>query len=198
MDVSAFKKHQWLVIGGAAGMLVFGFLKWVTIKVSGFGAGFSSSGGNVFDFFFTGTIPWLLLMGAGVVTVLLAMKKLPQKLPWPLIILAATGLAALLLLLRLLINPIDGKDAIESLGGSVGRGPGMILSTLAGIVAAVGGFLGFKESGGDLADLKDVDKLKSAFSDFGGGSGQSTPPPPQDMTPPPPPPGFPPPPPPAS
>lgn len=174
MDVSKFKTSDWLKIGGGALMLIAGFLNWV--KVSGFGV--SSSGGNAFDFFFTGTIPWLLVVAAGVISVLLASGTIkPGKLPWTLILLAATGLAAVLLLLRILFNPIEGKDSIEALGGSVGRGIGMYLSFIAAAVALAGSVMGFKESGGDLNDLKDINKIKAAF-DQGDGSGGSTPPPP--------------------
>jgi hypothetical protein len=197
MDFSKFKTSDWLKVGGAIGILIFGFVSWV--KVSGFG--FSDSGGNVFDFFFTGTIPWLLLIATGVITVLLVNGTVKNNLPWPLIMLAATGLSALLLLLRLLINPLEGKDVIESAGGSVGRGIGMILSALSGFAAFGGAVLGFKESGGDLNDLTDMNKLKGQFNAGGGTApGSMTPPPPPgSMTPPPPPPpapGTPPPPPP--
>jgi hypothetical protein len=184
VDLSKFKTSDWLKIGGALGILVFGFVSWV--KVKGFGT--SISGGKVFDFFFTGTIPWILIIGTGVITVLLATGTLKAGgLPWPLIMLAATALAALLLLIRLLFNPLDGKDLIEASGGSVGRGVGMWLSTISGLVALAGAFLGFKESGGDLNDLKDMNKLKGQFSGAGGSSAPPPPPPP-GMTPPPPPP----------
>jgi hypothetical protein len=96
----------------------------------------------------------------------------PGSLPWPLIMLLATGLAALLLLIRLIFNPISGSNAIEAFGGSVGRGIGMILSAISGFVAFAGAFMGFKESGGDFNDLKDMNKLKGAFQ----GSGESPPP----------------------
>jgi hypothetical protein len=172
VDFSKFKTSDWLKVGGAAGFLIFGFFNWVT--VSGFG--FSDSGGNVFDFFWTGTIPWILVIGTGVITVLLKMGTIKEgKIQWPLIMLIATGLAAILLILRVLINPIEGKDLIESAGGSVGRGIGMWLSAASGIAAAAGAFLGFKEAGGDLADLKDPNKLKGAF---GAGGGDTPPPPP--------------------
>lgn len=193
MDVSKFKTSDWLKVGGAAAFLVFGLLPWT--KVSGFGV--SDSGGNVFDFFWTGTIPWILIMGIGVVTVLLVIEKIPNHLPWPLIMLAAAALAALLLLLRLLFNPLEGKDAAESIGADVGRGIGLILCVIAGLVVLAGTVLGFKESGGDLNDLKDIDKIKSQFGGAGGNSGGSTtggtmppPPPPSTggMAPPPPPP----------
>jgi len=174
VDFSKFKTPDWLIIGGGVGILVFGFLKWVT--VSGFGI--STSGGNVFDFFWTGTIPWILLIASAVITVLLVQGTLKEdQAPWHMILLVATLVAAVLLLLRLIFNPIDGKDLIESAGGEVGRGIGMILSVLAGIVAAVGGVLNFKAKGGELAHLTDVDKIKSGFSS-GSGAGADAPPPP--------------------
>lgn len=167
MDFSKFKTSEWMIIGGAAGILVFGFFDWITVD---FGVG-SVSGGNVFDFFFTGTIPWLLLIASAVVVFLLAAGTLsPTQAPWPIILLAATGVAALLLLIRLIFNPIDGA------GDGVGRGFGMILSAISGVVAAVGAGLGFQESGGDFSDLTDIDKVKSQFS--GGTTDGSTPPPP--------------------
>lgn len=185
MDFSKFKTSDWLKIGGGIGFLIFGFVGWVT--VSGFG--FADSGGNVFDFFFTGTIPWILIIGTAVLTVLLALGKLPPKLPWALIMLAATGLALVLMLLRIVFNPLEGKDLIESAGGDVGRGAGMFLSFLSSAAAFAGAFLGFKESGGDLNDLTDVNKLKSQFNTGGGSPGSVPPPPPGSMgTPPPPPP----------
>ena len=83
MDFSKFKTPDWLMIGGGIGIFVFGFFEWVT--VSGFG--FSSSGGNVFDFFWTGTIPWILVIASAVVTFLLVQGTLKQdQLPWPLVL----------------------------------------------------------------------------------------------------------------
>jgi hypothetical protein len=181
MDFSKFKTPDWLMMGGAVGIFIFGFFNWVT--VSGFG--FSSSGGNVFDFFWTGTIPWILVIASGVITFLLVQGTLKaDQAPWPLILLVATALAGLLLLIRLVVNPLDGKDLIESAGGDVGRGIGMILSVAAGIAAAVGAFLNFQASGGNLKDLTDVDKLKSSFSSSGGDDAPPPPPPPAPPVPP--------------
>jgi hypothetical protein len=186
VDLSKFKTSDWLKIGGAVGFLIFGFLDWVTVELAG---GIDlGGGGNVFDFFWTGTLPWILIIATGVLTFLLAAGMMkPGSLPWPLIMLAATGLAALLLLIRILFNPIDGSDVIESAGGSVGRGIGMILSVISGLVAFAGAFIGFKDSGGEFGDLKDMNKLKGAFQG-GGESAPPPPPPPPGMTPPPPPP----------
>ena len=179
MDFSKFKTSDWLIIGGGIGIFIFGFFNWVT--VSGFGV--SSSGGNVFDFFWTGTIPWILLIAAAVVTFLLVQGKLKQdQLPWPLVLLAATALASLLLLMRLIFNPIEGKDLIEAAGADVGRGIGMLLAVVSGLVATAGAFLNFQASGGNIKDFTDVDKLKSSFA-----KGDDAPPPPPPPAPPAPP-----------
>lgn len=187
MDFSKFKTSDWLKVGGAIGFLIFGLFPW--IKVSAFG--FSDSGDNVFQFFFTGIIPWLLIIGTGVVTFLLVQGVIKAgSLPWPLIMLAASGVAALLLLIRLIFNPysVGGFDLDDS-GVEVGRAFGMYLSVISGLVVAAGAFLGFKESGGDLNDLTDVNKLKGQFNTGGGAPGSVPPPPPGSMgTPPPPPP----------
>ena len=185
MDLSKFKTSDWLKVGGAIGFFIFGFFNWTTVEGPG-GIG-GNSGFNVFHFFFTGTIPWILVIATGVITFLLATGSMKSgTLPWPLIMLIATGLAALLLLIRLVFNPLDGKDAIESIGGSVGRGIGLILSVISGFVAFAGAFMGFKESGGDFNDLKDMNKIKGAFQ--GSGDSAPPPPPPPGMAPPPPPP----------
>ena len=181
MDFSKFKTSDWLKVGGGLGVLIFGFVSWVKVSAGGF----SDSTGNAFDFFWTGTLPWILIVGTAVITVLLVNGTIkPGTVPWPLITLAATALGALLLVLRLIFNPIDGKDIIEDAGGSVGRGIGMILSTIFAIVAAVGGVLGYKDAGGDLNDLKDFNKIKGAFGKPT--DSDSAPPPP----PPPPPPAV--------
>jgi hypothetical protein len=171
MDFSKFKTSDWLKVAGGLGVLIFAFVSWVKVSA----AGFSSSGGNAFDFFWTGTLPWILIVATAVITVLLVNGTIKAgSLPWPLIMLAATALGALLLLIRVIFNPLEGKDLIESGGGSVDRGVGMILSAIFGVVAAVGGFLGYKDSGGELSDLKDINKIKGAFAK----PGDSTPPPP--------------------
>jgi hypothetical protein len=164
VDVSKFKTSDWLKVGGAVGFFIFGFFDWISVSATARGFGtFAVSGGNVFSFTFTGVIPWLLVLATGVLTVLLVLGVMkPSGLPWPLIFLAATGLAALLLLIRLIFNPISGSDEVP--GVDIGRGIGMILSVLSGLVAFAGAFLGFKESGGTLADLTDPNKLKGAFS----------------------------------
>jgi hypothetical protein len=182
MDLSKFKTSDWLKIGGGAGVLIFGLLPWISYDTGIIG----TISANAFDLNLTGILPWLLLVAAGVITFLLATGTLKSSLPWPLILLAATGLGALLIVFRLLAGPPGASF------DGVSRGIGLYVSTLAAIASAVGGFLGFKESGGDLNDLKDVNKLKAAFDN---GTPGAPPAPPMpgggDMPPPPPPPSMP-------
>ncbi len=164
-------------------MLIFGLFAWAS--------GGGETGGNAFDFFFTGTIPWLLIVAVGVISILLMTGTIKRGgLPWDLILLAAAGLGALLVVIRLLIGPkVEFCGFGECVDIELDRGFGLFLSAIASVVCAVGCFLGFQEGGGDLNDLKDINKMKSQFSGPGGGPG-SAPPPPPGMTPPPPPPPF--------
>jgi hypothetical protein len=178
MDFSKFKTPDWLIIGGGAAVFIGGlFLKWITVD---FGLG-SVSAGNAFDFTLTGALPWLLVVASAVVTVLVIMEVLSKdQAPWTMIVLAATALAAVLLLIRILFNPGVGE------GG--GRGMGMYLTFIGAVVAAAGAFLNFQAAGGDIKDLTDMDKLKASFSKGGGSDEMPPPPPPGDQAPPPPPP----------
>ncbi len=192
MDFSKFKPSDWLKAGGGLVMLIAFFLTWWTI--TGVSSGASGS-----DYFLTGTVPWILLVAIGVFTVLAALDifKLPATIPTSLVFLGASALAFLLILIRFFS---DGLDVPAGYSFPTERGAGLYLALLAAIAVLVGSFLGFKEGGGDLNDLKDMNKLKSQFS--GGSSAAGTPPPPPPgggFTPPPPPPpagGTPPPPPP--
>lgn len=190
MDLSKFKTSDWMKVGGGVLMLIAGFLAWISFDVPS-GTPFSPAEPNAFDFFWTGTLPWILLVAVGLITFLMAAGMMKAgSLPWPLVMLGAAGLALLLILIRVLFNP--GVETGSGGGFSVGRGIGMWLALIAGVVSLVGTLNGFKESGGNLADLTDVDKLKSSFSGGGrpsGRQGPPPPPPPGGFTPPPPPPG---------
>ncbi len=163
-----FKTNDWLIIGGGIGMLIFGtFFDWLSF------GGFS--GANAFDFFFTGTVPWILLIGAAVITFLRVQGTIKDDaLPWPMVLAMVTLLAALLLLIRIVFNP--GADGVD-------RAVGMILSFVSGGVAAAGGVMSFTASGASIKDLADINKIKAAFGgdDDGAGTGGD------DMPPPPPP-----------
>jgi hypothetical protein len=161
MDTSTFRLHHWLIIGGAAGLLAFGLLDWV--RVSAFG--FSDTGGNAFDFFWTGTLPWMLITASATFTVLVVQGVIrSDSAPWPLLVLLGTSLGALLLVVRLVFNPIDGSEVIEDAGGSVGRTLWMFLAVASGVTSAVGGYLGFQAEGGTLDDLTDLDRLRQSFT----------------------------------
>jgi hypothetical protein len=191
VDFSKFKTPDWLLVGGGLLFLIGGFLDWISVEFSGV----SATGSNAFDFFFTGIVPWILIVGAGVVTVLVATGTLKAgTTPWPLVLLAATALGTLLVLLRFLF-PGMGEDIPDEI--DVGRAAGLWLSTIAGIVATAGAVMKFKESGGSMADLRDPDKLRGAFNRPGGpttgpdttagaGLAGTTPPPPPPPAPQPP------------
>ncbi len=185
MDFSKFKTSDWLLVAGGVLFLIGGFLDWISVDLGPFG---NVSGNNAFDYFFTGIIPWLLIVGSAVVAVLLTGGVIKAgTTPWPLILLAATALGTLLVLLRF-IFPGMGEDVPDEI--DVGRAIGLWLCTIAGIVATAGAVMKFKESGGTMADLRDPDKLRSAFNRPGSpdvGVAGSTPPPPPPPAPPPPP-----------
>ncbi len=183
MDIGNFKVSDWLMVGGGAAMLVLGlFLDWTTI--SQFGV--TASGDNPFQYFLTGGISWILVSAVGVLAFLRAGGQLPPSQPWPIIFLGATGLSVILMLIQLIMGArFDFAD----------RGIGMYGAFVWAAVAAAGAFMSFTESGGDIKDLTDMDKLKGAFgsgsdaaTDAGDASGDDTlpPPPPPPSTPPPP------------
>ncbi len=174
MDFSKFKTPDWLLIGGGVVVFIGGlFLKWITVD---FGLG-SVSAGNAFDFFFTGTVPWLLVIASAVVTVLVIAGVLAKdQAPWTMIVLAATALATLLLLIRVLFNP--------GIGDGGGRGMGMFLTFIGAAVALAGAFMNFQASGGNVKDLTDVNKLKASFAKGDAGNDMPPPPPPAPPAPP--------------
>jgi hypothetical protein len=176
---SKFKPGDWLLVAGGVAMLIFGLaIDWAEVE--------GVSGNNAFDYFFTGGIAWLLVVAAGVIAVLLAVGAInPGTTPWPLLLLLGTGLATLLMLIRLIIGA--GDEA----GFDLDRGAGMYIAFIAAAIAFAGAVMNYTSSGGRLSDLTDMDKMRGAFKGSGGGGSTSAPPPP------PPPPGSAPPPPPA-
>lgn len=183
MDLSKFKTSDWLKIGGGALMLIAYFLKWWKVEFFGGSVGVSGS-----EYFFTGTLPWLLLLAIAVLTFLRAadIVKLPASFPLPLVVLGASALSFLLVLIRFFSDGVDSE-----FDDGISRGIGLYLALLAVIAVVAGAVLGFKESGGDLKALTDVNALKSQFN--AGGPSAPTgavppPPPPTGATPPPPPP----------
>ncbi|NND75736.1 MAG: hypothetical protein HKN44_12090 [Ilumatobacter sp.] len=161
MDFSKFKTSDWLMVGGGAAMLILGFvLDWTTIDtVVG-----SAGGDGPFNYFFTGGIAWLLVVATGVLAFMRAGGKLPETQPWTLIFLGATGLATLLMLLRVILGArFEFAD----------RGIGMYGALIWSAVALAGAFMSFQASGGELSDLTDMSKIKGSFD-----KSDDTPPPP--------------------
>jgi predicted MFS family arabinose efflux permease len=148
-------------------MLIFGLaLDWAKVG--------SVSGNNAFDYFFTGGIAWLLVVAAGVIAVLLAVGAMTTgTTPWTLILVIATGLATLLMLIRLIMGA--GDEA----GFELDRGSGMYVAFIAAAIALAGAVMNFTTAGGRFSDLTDMDKMRDAFKGGPGGSaGQGSPPPP--------------------
>ena len=85
MDLSKFRTGDWVLVAGGAVMLIFGVaLDWASIG--------GISGNSAFDYFFTGGIAYLLVVGAGVVAFLLAGGLMKAgTTPWPIILLGATA-----------------------------------------------------------------------------------------------------------
>ncbi len=165
MDFSKFKPYDWIMVGGGVAMLILGFaLDWTTIDAGAFG---SASGDGPFDYFFPGGLAWLLTVAVGVLALLRAGGVLPTTQPWPLILLGLSGLAVLFMLIQLIMGArFDFAD----------RGIGMYGAFVWAVIAGVGAFMCFKDSGGELSDLTDMDKIKGSFS----GDDSAPPPPPPD------------------
>jgi hypothetical protein len=184
MDLSKLKPSDWMKVGGGALFLIASLLPWWGIDISGLGSA-SNSG---WDYFFTGIVPTVIFVGIAVVTLLRSQGQTVGNLPWPVVMVLAAALGFLLVVIRFLF---DGESGI-----SLDRRIGLFLALLAALITLLGCFYGFRESGGDLKDLTDFEKLKSQF----GAPHRSTqaephpppppppPPPPQSDAPPPPPP----------
>jgi hypothetical protein len=166
MDFSKFKAPDWLMIAAGAIMLIFGIvLDWAKVG--------SVSGNGPFDYFFTGGLAWLIVVSAGVIAFLLAGGIIkPGGPPWSLILVLGTAFAALLMLIRIILG--GGDEA----GFDLDRGPGMYVAFIAAILAVVGAVMNYKATGGDLNDLKDVNKMKGAFNKPGNAAPPPPPPPP--------------------
>lgn len=141
--LNKLKPTQYLVVAGGALVLIFGLLRWFTWKVKTGDVVVLTAKSNAFDYLFTGVLPWILVAGAGAVTLLLATGALnPGKVPWPLVTLAATALGAVLIIIRLIIGP--DVDTGEGASVDSSRGIGLWISAVGAVVAAVGSFLTYQ------------------------------------------------------
>lgn len=147
MNLSRLKPTEWLVVAGGVLVLVFGLLKWFSWE-SGTGGDLIRGKSNAFDYLLTGVLPWLLVVGAAVVTLLLASGTLQREgVPWSLAILGATLLAAVLIVIRLIIgHSVDTEGDVDV---AVSRGIGVWVSAVGSIIATVGAFLTYQASAFD-------------------------------------------------
>ena len=153
MDLSKLKPSDWMVGGGAVAFLIAMFLPWYGVSEGGF-----STNDSGFSYFLTGIIPFLLILAAVVAIVLPKLAdgvSIPDPigpLPKAQAALIAAGVAAILVILRLVIKSdnINGFDlSAVGAGDEVQRKFGLVLAVLAAIAVAVGSFLNFQE--GDAA-----------------------------------------------
>lgn len=149
-DLKKMTTNDWILAGGCLAVFIGVFLKWFgvgggTEDFGGIKVGIPEFSVNGFHYFLQGTIPWLLAIAVLVVLVLrkfFSEVNLPDKLgnfTWNQVILAASALAAILVLLRLLTGD-SGTD----------RKIGLFLTSLGVVAMVVGAFLKF-QSGEDEA-----------------------------------------------
>ena len=165
MDLGKLKASDWLMVGGGVAMLLLGFaLPWTKIP--------GDTGDGPFEYFLTGGIAWLLVVTVGVLALLRATGTLPETRPWPVIFLLACAVATLLMVIRVLAGA-RGLGPFET-----SRGIGMYGALVWSLITGAGAYLSFTESGGDIKDLTDVEKLKTTLSGGGARRGDDPPPPP--------------------
>ena len=174
MDLSKLSNGQKIFAGAGLVYFIASFLAWYSYSISGI----VDISANAWDIGLLWGSLWALLFLVGAILIALpAFGVAGPKLP-AIAFLAVSGLATLFTLIKLLKGEADPITASF----------GIYLAVIAAAGATYGAFLMFKDSGGSLDDLKDMNKIKGSFQ----GAGSSAPPPP----PPPPPPGMTPPPPP--
>lgn len=181
MDLSKISKGGQIFAGAAFVYFVASFLNWYSWDYSVPGLSLSTSVNAWGDIGFLWGSLWALLFLAAIV--LLALPVFGVKAPTipAIAYLAVAALATVFTFLKLIIGEPDPISASF----------GIYLAVLAAAGATFGGFLMFKESGGDINDLKDINKIKGQFGASSAGAGGDTPPPPPPppgATPPPPPP----------
>jgi hypothetical protein len=155
VDFSKLKTSDWLIGGGAIVLFIGSFLPWFKVSVSCAGVSFGGSAtGNGWDVgFLWAGVPVILGLAMLAYVAIKAFSpdtSLPDlPITWGQALLAAGGLAALLILIKLLIGE-DGGGALGGCSVDVSRSFGLFLSFLAAAAMAAGAFLNFQEerSGG--------------------------------------------------
>ena len=145
------------MIAGISGaiLLISMFLKWYSISVSGGGGilGNTSFGvGSVNAWESFGIIDLILFLCALAAIANAVLKAMARDLdlPWPTatIVAAAGALAFLLILFRLLVDPVDVGDLPGTVDVDVGRGIGLFLGLISAAGIAYGGWRAMSESPG--------------------------------------------------
>jgi hypothetical protein len=91
----------------------------------------------------------LLIVASAVIAALLATQALNRgKLPWELVLLGATALGLVLIIIRLIVG-YDPNISGTNVEVDVSRGIGIWMSALGALIAAVGAFIGFRNTGLD-------------------------------------------------
>jgi hypothetical protein len=140
-QLKKFTTSELVMLGGSLAVFIGTFMKWFKADVGAF-----STSVNGFEYFFQGTIPWILaiLVAGTLIARKLANVSLPDlPLPWSQVYLIACGAAAFLILTRIIST--DGPSEF------VDRGLGIFLAFLGGIAMAVGAFLKFQAKEDDDA-----------------------------------------------
>ena len=145
------------IIAGISGvvLLISMFLKWYSVSVSGGGGilgntNFGVADANAWQAF--GLIDLIIFLCAVVAiagAILRAMAR-DVDLPWPMatVTLGAGALAFLLILFRLLVDPVDVPDLPGAVDVDVGRGIGLFLGLISAAGVAYGGWRAMSEAPG--------------------------------------------------
>ena len=143
MDLNKLTLSDKIIAGSGILLFIAYFLPWFKVDFGAFGGSATASGSDVG--FLWSTFP--MLIGLAMAGTVIASKLFDVKLPdlpvsWGQAYLGAGGLAALLVVLKLLIGE-DPSDIIK-------RAFGLFIATIAALGLAAGGYLKFagKEDGG--------------------------------------------------
>lgn len=173
MDLSKLSKGTQVYAAGALVYFIASFLPWFDFSYADdmFGLDITANGWDL-GFLWCGLWAIALVLTAALRVTPAFGVSAPSI--TPVAHLAIGALAALFTILKLLV----GEDGFD-------RGYGLFLASIAALAATYGAFMMFKDAGGSLDDLKDVNKLKGQFGVSSGSGDGGTPPPPPPPPPPP-------------
>jgi len=129
---------QWILVGAGAVGFIVSFLPWYSVSFNG-GKQFPGYSGsaNAWSVGFGAWFPMLLLVAVAGVVVAIERGAIPNPIPglmqW--VTLGASGLAALIILIRWLTYP-----DLPGFAGSAGAGFGLYVGLLAALAAAAASF----------------------------------------------------------